>query len=69
MAADFEAARLRVVMGDVGIWHEPYLIRAGDHESVHNMPSCGLGIAERLVPVQGRKMTAKGGSGRGEPRR
>jgi len=47
--------------GDVGIWHETYLIRAGDYESVYNnMPAFGLGIAGRLVPAQGRKSSAKG---------
>jgi hypothetical protein len=47
--------------GDVGIWHETYLIRAGDQESVYNnMPPFGLGIAGRLVPAQGRKASAKG---------
>jgi len=47
--------------GDVGIWHETYLVRAGAYESVYNnMPPYGLGIAGRLVPAQGRKKTAKG---------
>ena len=47
--------------GDVGIWHETYLVRAGCYESVYNnMPPYGLGVAGRLVPAQGRRMTAKG---------
>jgi hypothetical protein len=47
--------------GDVGIWHETYLVRAGAYESVYNnMPPFGLGIAGRLVPAQGRKVSAKG---------
>jgi hypothetical protein len=47
--------------GDVGIWHETYLVRAGDYESVYNnMPPYGLGLAGRLAPAQGRKTTAKG---------
>ena len=47
--------------GDVGIWHETYLVRAGEYESVYNnMPPYGLGLAGRLVPAQGRKTTAKG---------
>ena len=47
--------------GDVGIWHETYLVRAGDYESVYNsMPAFGLGLAGRLVPAQGRKTSAKG---------
>src|SRR5271155_2415159 len=29
--------------GDVGVWHETYLTRAGDHETIYvNMPSFGL---------------------------
>ncbi|MEQ3745360.1 MAG: DUF4188 domain-containing protein [Henriciella sp.] len=47
--------------GEVGIWHETYLIRAGDHESVYgNMPPIGLGIAGGLKPVEGRNRSAKG---------
>jgi hypothetical protein len=35
-----------------GIWHETYLIRAGQYEAVYgNMPPHGLGKAGRLVPV------------------
>ena len=53
--------------GDVGIWHETYLVRAGEHESVYNnMPPFGLGCAGRLVPAQGRKNSAKGRLDRGE---
>jgi hypothetical protein len=30
--------------GDVGIWHETYIVQAGAHESVYvNMPAFGLG--------------------------
>ncbi len=47
--------------GDVGIWHETYLIRAGEHESVYgNMPPIGLGLAGGLKPVEGRGRSAKG---------
>jgi Domain of unknown function (DUF4188) len=53
--------------GDVGIWHETYLVRAGAHESVYNnMPPFGLGLAGRLVPAQGRKTSAKGRLGLSE---
>ena len=35
-----------------GIWHETYLVRAGEFECVYgNMPPFGLGKAGRLVPV------------------
>ena len=35
-----------------GIWHETFLVRAGEYEAVYgNMPPHGLGKAGRLVPV------------------
>jgi hypothetical protein len=35
-----------------GIWHETYLVRAGQYEAVYgNMPPHGLGKAGRLVPL------------------
>jgi hypothetical protein len=35
-----------------GIWHETYLVRAGDHEAIYaNMPPFGLGKAGTLVPM------------------
>ena len=35
-----------------GIWHETYLVRAGDYEAIYgNMPPFGLGKATNLVPV------------------
>jgi hypothetical protein len=52
--------------GDVGTWHETYLIGAREHESVYNnMPAFGLGLAGRLVPAQGHKASAKGRLGLG----
>ena len=55
--------------GDVGIWHETYLVRAGSYECVYNnMPPIGLGEATRLVPAAGRKATAASRAGvRDEP--
>lgn len=51
--------------GDVGIWHETYLISAGQHESVYaNMPPYGLGQAGSLVEAKGRKRYAKGRIGK-----
>ena len=36
-----------------GIWHETYLVRAGEYEAVYgNMPPHGLGKAAGLVPVR-----------------
>ena len=35
-----------------GIWHETYLVRAGDYEAIYvNMPPHGLGKAGKLVPL------------------
>jgi fumigallin biosynthesis monooxygenase-like protein len=35
-----------------GIWHETYLVRAGEYEAVYaNMPPFGLGKAGRLEPL------------------
>ena len=46
---------------DVGIWHETYLIAAGQYETVYdNMPPWGLGRAGTLVPARGRRNSAKG---------
>ena len=50
--------------GDVGIWHETYLVPAGGYECVYNnMPPKGLGEATRLVPAAGRRATAAGRAG------
>lgn len=47
--------------GDVGIWHETYLVSAGQYENVYNnMPPFGMGLAGALVPAQGARMSAKG---------
>jgi len=55
--------------GDVGIWHETYLVSAGSYDTVYNnMPPLGLGKAGRLVPAAGRKATAASRAGvRDEP--
>jgi hypothetical protein len=38
--------------GRTGIWHETFLVRAGEYETVYgNMRPFGLGKAGRLVPV------------------
>src|SRR6201985_3336016 len=40
--------------GRTGIWHETYLVRAGEYEAVYgNMPPHGLGKAGRLVSMSG----------------
>ena len=43
-----------------GIWHETYLVRAGEYEAIYaNMRPFGLGKAATLVPVTG-KSTSRG---------
>ena len=43
-----------------GIWHETYLVRAGEYEAVYgNMPPHGLGKAGRLLPAA-EASTARG---------
>jgi hypothetical protein len=47
--------------GDVGTWHETYMINAGAYESLYvNMPEFGLGKAGRLTQARGQKRTARG---------
>jgi hypothetical protein len=51
--------------GDVGIWHETFLVRAGEYEAVYNnMPPVGLGRVGELIPASGRHETAGGRLGR-----
>jgi hypothetical protein len=53
--------------GDVGIWHETYLIRAGEFEGIYNnMPEFGLAGAGGWQPAEGRKRTAEGRLGRSD---
>lgn len=47
--------------GDVGIWHETYVVPSGSFESMYvNMPRYGLGSVAELVPAHGRASTAAG---------
>ena len=40
--------------GDVGIWHETYLISPGHYEAIYSgMPPFGLGKIGKLVPASG----------------
>jgi hypothetical protein len=46
--------------GSVGIWHETYLVKAGDYECVYaNMPRFGLGAAGSHAPAIGRMQSAR----------
>jgi hypothetical protein len=47
--------------GDVGIWHETYLISEGQYENIyHNMPPFGLGRVGQLVEATGHRISAPG---------
>jgi len=38
--------------GEAGIWHETYLVQAGQYEAIYNnMPERGLAKASKLVPI------------------
>ena len=46
--------------GDVGIWHETYVIKAGQYENVYNnMPPFGLGAAGTLKDAIGARQSAR----------
>lgn len=55
--------------GSVGIWHESYLVAAGQYECVYgNMPRFGLARAGAHTPAVGARETAKRRLGlEGEP--
>jgi fumigallin biosynthesis monooxygenase-like protein len=47
--------------GDVGIWHETYLIPAGQYEAIYSgMPRFGLGRAGSIGPATQHKAEARG---------
>ena len=46
--------------GDVGIWHETYVVPAGHAESIYvNMPRYGMGVAGDLLPAKGERASAR----------
>ena len=50
--------------GDVGIWHETFLVREGAYECVYNnMPRFGLAKAGEHMPATGKRGTASGRMG------
>jgi len=52
--------RMKNCRGDVGIWHETYLIKEGHHETVYSgMPPYGLGKVSGLIPATGSKKDAR----------
>lgn len=47
--------------GDFGIWHETYLVKAGQYECVYNhMPPFGLAKVGKIVETTGTRATAPG---------
>jgi hypothetical protein len=53
--------RMKKGRGDVGIWHETYLVPAGRYEAIYSgMPPVGLGQAGRLVDATGAREGARG---------
>lgn len=47
--------------GDVGIWHETYLVKAGQYEAIYgNMPEFGLAKAGGWIPAREQSATARG---------
>ena len=53
--------------GDVGIWHETFLVREGEYENVYgNMPAYGMGRAGSLMEATGRRRSARGRLGKAD---
>ena len=51
--------------GDVGIWHETYLVKAGQYETLYSgMPRFGLGKAAQIVPATASRSQARARLGR-----
>ena len=52
--------RMKDSRGDVGIWHETYVVKPGGYESVYSgMPAIGLGTVGRLVPAEGNREASR----------
>lgn len=51
----------------IGIWHETFLVRAGEYEAIYgNMPRMGLALAGEIEPATGRLQSSKGRLGRSD---
>jgi len=51
--------------GSVGIWHETFLVKENQYETVYrNMPTYGLAAASKAIPAVGRYKTADGRLGK-----
>lgn len=52
--------RMKHSRGDVGIWHETYLVKDGQYEAIYSgMPVSGLGRVAALVPATGNRSEAR----------
>jgi hypothetical protein len=52
--------RLGASRGDVGIWHETYVVSACQYETVYSgMPPFGLGAASKIIPATGNRNYAR----------
>ena len=52
--------RMKDSRGDVGIWHETYVVKPGGYETVNSgMPAIGLGTVGRLVPAEGNREASR----------
>ena len=52
--------RMKTSRGDVGIWHETYLVKAGQYEAIYSgMPPYGLGRVAETVPATGTRAEAR----------
>src|SRR5579864_1632169 len=52
--------RMAKSRGDVGIWHETYVVQPGQYEAIYSgMPAYGLGKAGRLIPATGNREDAR----------
>lgn len=51
----------KTARGDVGIWHETFLVKEGCYETLYSgMPRHGLGKASNVLPATGSKTHARG---------
>ena len=51
---------VRASSGDVGIWHETYMVRAGEYETIYgSMPRVGLAKAGAHVPISQARDSAR----------
>lgn len=52
--------RVKGARGDVGIWHETYLVPNGQYEAIYSgMPRYGLGRVAELIPATGNRNEAR----------